>query len=70
MRSLGLIALLVLAILSVITALAMNHPARVEPAPAGAVPEPAAATPVATDAGSLDSIIDAVPVEHGIKLGR
>jgi len=70
MRSFGLLALLALAILSVITALAMNHPARIEPAPAGSVPETAAAAPVATDAGSLDSILDAVPVEHGIKLGR
>ena len=70
MRSLGLIALLALAILAVITALAMNHPARVEPAPAGSVPEPVAAAPVATDAGSLDSILNAVPVEHAIKHGR
>jgi len=70
MRSFGLLALLALAILSVITALAMNHPARIEPAPAGSVPETAAVVPPPTDAGSLDSILDAVHVEHGIKHGR
>ena len=70
MRSLGLIVLLAVAVLAVVTAWGMNHRVRVEPAPAGSVPETAAVVPPPADAGSLDSILNAVEVEHLIKHGR
>ncbi len=69
-RSFGLLALLALAIVLLITAVGMNPRVRVVPAPVGSAPETTAVAPVNTDAGSLDSILDAVHVEHLIKRGR
>ena len=67
-RSAGLIALLLLSGLALVAVLGVTSPIRVE---AGGASEPAAAAiPALTDAGSLDSLLDAVHLEHAIKRGR
>ena len=69
-RSLGLAALLVLAIISIVGAVGVTRPVRVETATHSNAPEPTATAPVASDAGSLDSLLDAVHVEHLMNHGR
>lgn len=69
-RSIGLIALLVLAALAVVSAVDVTRPVRVEPAPAASAPESVAVAPSAVDAGSLDSLLDTVQAEHLLKHGR
>jgi hypothetical protein len=68
-RSAGLIALLLFAILSIVGVVAVTRPvlvASVDKIP----PNVTAAAPAAADAGTLDSLLDAVHVEHVIKHGR
>lgn len=66
----GLVALLALAILSLVAVVGLTRPVRREPASARSAPEPAAAAPVTGDAGSLDSLLDAIHVEHLLNHGR
>ena len=67
-RSAGLVGLLLLSAAALVAVIGVTSPIRVEP---GATPEPTAAAPPAlTDAGSLDSLLDAIHLEHGIKSGR
>ena len=67
-RSAGLVALVVLSIAALIAVAGVTPPVGVAPGPA--ILEPVAATRPPGDAGSLDAILDAVHVEHVIKLGR
>ena len=69
-RSLGLAALVLLAFASIVGAVGLTRPVRVETAMHSNAPEPTATAPVDSDAGSLDSLLDAVHVEHQINLGR
>ena len=69
-RSLGLVALLGLAVLALIVVIGVTHPIRVEPLPPGSAPEPTATATAPDDAGSLDSLLDGIHVEHDIKHGR
>jgi hypothetical protein len=66
-RSFGLIALLGSAILAIIAVVGLTHPIQVEP---GSANEATSAAPAPRDAGSLDSLLDAVRIEHGFKHGR
>ena len=66
-RSVGLVALLLVSALALVAVVGVTGPVRVE---AGSRPEPAVTAPAPVDAGSLDSILDAVHVEHLIKHGR
>ena len=67
-RSAGLVVLLLLSVVALVAVIGVTRPIRIEP---GATPQPTAAAPSApTDAGSLDSLFDAVRLEHGIKSGR
>ena len=66
-RSVGLVALLLASALALVAVVGVTRPVRVE---AGSRPEPTVTAPAPIDAGSLDSILDAVHVEHSIKLGR
>ena len=68
-RSSGLFALLALAILAIVVVVGVTQPVRVVSPPPGSPTETAAA-PTIGDAGSLDSLIDAVHVEHGMNHGR
>jgi hypothetical protein len=68
-RASGLFALLALAILAIVLVVGVTRPVPVLPAPPGSATETAAA-PTPGDAGSLDSLIDAVHVEHGMNHGR
>jgi hypothetical protein len=68
-RASGLFALLALAILSIVAVVGVNRPVRVFP-PSPAATIETAAPPVPGDAGPIDSLIDAVHVEHGINHGR
>jgi hypothetical protein len=68
-RASGLFVLLALAILAVVAVVGVTRPVRVVAPPTGSTIE-AAATPTPGDAGTLDSLIDAVHVEHGMKHGR
>ena len=68
-RSLGLLALLVLAILSIVGVVAVTRPVRVE-GNGHTTPQPTATAPVSEDAGSLDSLLDGVRIEHQLKHGR
>ena len=63
----GLIALLALAILAIVVVIGVTQPIRVEPS--SATPATITASQSA-DAGSLDSILDAIHVEHAVKHGR
>jgi hypothetical protein len=60
---------LVLAILSIVAAVAITRPVRVETNghPNG---EATATAPATADAGSLDSLLDGVRIEHQLKHGR
>ena len=69
-RSAGLIALLTLAILAIAAVTGLTGRVRVEPAPTGAGPQTSGADPAPTDAGSLDSVLDAIHIEHFLKHGR
>jgi hypothetical protein len=61
--------LLALAILSIVAVVAITSPVRVEPN--GHPKDEATATAPATgDAGSLDSLLDGVRIEHQMKHGR
>jgi len=66
-RQAGLLVLAILAILCTIVIVDLQRQPHIEPAPPGSLPETAVSAP---DAGSLDSILDAVHVEHLIKHGR
>jgi hypothetical protein len=68
-RTSGLYALLVLAILAIVAVVGVTRPVRVVTSPPGSTTETAAA-PTARDAGSLDSLLDAVHIEHGMNHGR
>ena len=63
----GLVALLVVAVLAIVAVVGLTRPIRVEP---GSAPAPTAAAPAPPDAGSLDSLLDAIQVEHLMKRGR
>ncbi len=69
-RSLWLGVLLVIAILSIVAVVGLTRPVRVEPSPPGSAPEPTAAAPAPGDAGTLDSLLDGIRLEHAIKHGR
>jgi hypothetical protein len=67
-RSAGLVVLLLLSVVALVAVIGVTRPIPIEP---GATPEhTAAAPPAPTDAGSLDSLLDAIHLEHGIKSGR
>ena len=68
-RSLGLFALLALAILSIVTVVAITRPVHVE-TNGHSKSEPTATAPATGDAGSLDSLLDGVRIEHQIQHGR
>lgn len=68
-RASGLFALLAMAILAIVLVVGVTRPVRVLPPPPGSTTETAAA-PTPGDGGSLDSLIDAVHVEHGMNHGR
>ena len=65
--TIGTLALLGIAILAIVAVVGLTHPIRVEP---GSAPEPTATASAPGDAGSLDSILDAIHLEHGLKRGR
>jgi hypothetical protein len=67
-RSVGLFALLALAILSIVGAVAITRPVRVEQNGHSNPGKSAATRP--TDGGSLDSLLDTIHLEHGLKHGR
>ena len=66
-RQAGLVVLAILAILCTIVVVGLQRQPHIEPAPPESPTQTAAAAP---DAGSLDSMLDAVHVEHLIKHGR
>ncbi len=68
-RTLGLAALLLVAILSIVGVVGVTRPVRVESATRANTPE-SSAPAVENDAGSLDSLLDGLHVEHGMKHGR
>lgn len=68
-RSIWLLALLSLAILSIVAALGVTRPIRVA-LPSETRSESTAPAVASTDAGVLDSLLDAVHLEHSIKHGR
>jgi uncharacterized iron-regulated membrane protein len=67
-RSVGLVALVLLAILSIVGAVAITRPVRIEENGHSRAIESAAAAP--SDAGPLDSLLDVIHVEHLMKHGR
>lgn len=67
-RSIGLVALLALAILAMLGAVAVTRPVHVEQNGHSKPIESAATSP--TDGGSLDSLLDTIHVEHQIRHGR
>ncbi len=69
-RSLWLLALLGFAILAIVGVVAVTQPVRVEAPTGGSSTEPTAVAPVNADAGSLDSLLDAIQVEHAMQRGR
>jgi hypothetical protein len=68
-RASGLFALLALAILAIVAVVGVTRPVGVISAPPGSTTESAAA-PTPGDAGTLDSLLDAIHVEHGMQHGR
>ena len=66
-QTIGTLALLGIAILAIAAVVGLTRPIRVEP---GSAPEPTATAPASGDAGSLDSMLDAIHLEHGMKRGR
>jgi hypothetical protein len=69
-RSIGLLALLAFAVLTLIAVIGVTRPVRVGPPPPGSAPEPVSVGGARVDAGSLDSLVDGIHVEHLIKHGR
>jgi hypothetical protein len=69
-RSLGLLALLALAILSIVGVVGVTRPVRVEGNGQSTAPQPTASAAVTTDAGSLDSLLDGLRIDHQMKHGR
>jgi hypothetical protein len=69
-RASGLFALLALAILAVVAVVGVTRPVRVLSPPPGGSTTAAAAAPTPGDAGTLDSLLDAIHVEHGMQHGR
>jgi len=68
-RTVGLAALLLVAMLAIVGVVGVTRPIRVEPATR--TQEPTATTPpIANDAGSLDPLLDGLHVEHLMKHGR
>jgi hypothetical protein len=67
-QSIGLLALLMLAILSIVGVVAITRPVRIEENN-HLKPIESAAT-ASSDAGSLDSLFDAIHVDHQMKHGR
>ena len=68
-RTVGLGALLLLAILAIVGVVGVTRPVRVESAPKTQEPT-ATAPPSENDAGSLDSLLDGLQVDHLMKHGR
>ena len=68
-RASGLFALLALAILAIVLVVGVTRPVRVLSPPPGSTTE-ATAAPTPEDAGTLDSLLDAIHVEHGMQHGR
>jgi hypothetical protein len=66
----GVVALVTLAILAIVLVVGVTRPVRVLPPPPGSATETTAIAPAPPDAGSLDSVLDAIGVEHAIKHGR
>jgi hypothetical protein len=62
-----LFILLGIAVLAIVTVVGLTRPVRVEPATS---PEPTPTETAATDGGALDSMLDAVRIEHQMKHGR
>ena len=71
-RSVWLFALLLVAVLSLVAVVAVTRPVRVEPIRERNSPDStvAAPAPVPRDAGTLDSLLDAIHLEHLMKHGR
>ena len=66
-RTAGLIALVALAAFLVVAVVGLNRPVPIEPAsPAESMP----AAPRRIDAGSLDTFLDAIHLDHLLKHGR
>ena len=68
-RASGLFALLALAIFAIVAVVGVTRPVRVISPPPGSTIE-TAATATPGDAGTLDSLLDAIHVEHGMNHGR
>ena len=68
-RTVGLAALLLLAILAIVGVVGVTRPVRVEKATKTQEPS-STAPPIENDAGSLDSLLDGLHVDHGMKHGR
>jgi hypothetical protein len=67
-RDVGLVALLSIAVLTMLVVVGLNRPVRVEPGPRT---ESTATVPTPTDGGgSLDSMLDAIQLEHWMQQGR
>jgi hypothetical protein len=69
-RSFGLLALLALAILSIVGVVGVTRPVRIENNGRSTTAQPTATARVTTDAGSLDSLLDGVRLDHQMKHGR
>jgi hypothetical protein len=69
-RAPGLLALLALAILSIVAVVGVTRPVRIERNGHSTAAQPTTTARVATDAGSLDSLLDGVRLDHQMKLGR
>lgn len=68
-RSVGLAVLLLLAILAIVGVVGVTRPVRVETA-TQTPQSTATAPPIEHDAGSLDSLLDGLHVEHQMTHGR
>ena len=68
-RTVWLAALLLLAILAIVGVVGVTGPVRVESVTNTQEPT-ATAAPIDNDAGSLDSLLDGLHVEHLMKHGR
>ena len=69
-RTVWLLALLVFAIFSLVAVVGVTRPVRVEPPREARSSESTAAAPSSMDGGTLDSLLDAIQVEHLMKHGR
>jgi hypothetical protein len=63
----GVIVLVFLAALAIVAVVGVQRPIRVEPAPPS---ETITKAPESTDAGSLDSLLDAIQIDHLLRHGR